>query len=431
MADKLVTVFELDVSDYLEQLRVLNIQIQQARDNQKELAKAAADGNKEAGIALQEVTTFLKIQQKEYASLQRSLVGFTTANQKSIDQLDFSNNSIKQNRALLSQLTEQYNSMDKVGREKVAPTIKKISDELKKQEGAIGDTRRNVGNYKESFQDAFSSIVSGIPALGAFATAQKGVNLAMEANPIGAVIALLTGLFQIFSQNKVIADEVSFAISGITKVINKLADDGVRIGKQLFEIFSNPKKAIIDLVEIIETNLTNRFKAFGVIAKAISEGDLKAVANGFIQLGTGITDATDKFGKGIKAVNDYRKGLANVYSEGSGAARALDELTVANANLNAKIEIGREKADALTKSLKDRTKSEQERIKIANQIADLEINNANDIVKLRGEELKVLQLRNKGLQLSGEQQAEVIKKQGELEVAALQAKQPLRKDKQE
>lgn len=225
MAEKLVTVFELDVSGYLEQLRVLNIQIQQAKENQKELAKAAADGNKEAGIQLQEVNAFLKIQQKEYASLQRSLVGFTTANQKNIDTLDFSNNSIKQNRALLSQLTGQYNSMDKVGREKVAPTIKKISDELKRQEGAIGDTRRNVGNYTQSILEAVKGIqglggaVNVIGNLGsAFQTAGggvKGFTAALAATGLPLVITGVNLLIDAFKNFKPVADAVENTITGI------------------------------------------------------------------------------------------------------------------------------------------------------------------------------------------------------------------------
>jgi hypothetical protein len=188
----------------------------------------------------------------------------------------------------------------------------------------------------------------------------------LEANPIGAVIALLTGLVQIFSQNKEVADQVSFAIAGLNKGFGFIID-----------------------------TIVNTVSSFDNLTEAITHP--------------------------IKFLSKLASGTAQAAKEGYNASKAFDELTVANAKLNAEISVGQEKSDALTKSLKDRTKTEQERIKIANQIADLEVSNAQKLAKLRADELNALNLQNKNRTLSGEEQAKVIEKQGEVEVAQLQA----------
>lgn len=72
---------------------------------------------------------------------------------------DENTGSIKQMRAELSLATENYNKLSEAERtgtdegRKLQAEIKGLSDKLKEQESAIGDTRRNVGNYKEALRD--------------------------------------------------------------------------------------------------------------------------------------------------------------------------------------------------------------------------------------------------------------------------------------
>lgn len=367
MADsKETVVFEVNVDSYEKSLADLTTSINSLKTSQKQLAEQTKQGNTEAAKLLEATNAQLKIQQQQYRTTQNVLVGYLGAKQKEVNVTDFAKNSIQANRDLLKQLTAQYINT-KNPSEQFTNQIKKLSDELKKQESAIGDNRRNVGNYADSFKDAFGAISQNIPALQGFATAQKAVNLAMEANPAGAVFLALQSLYQIFSQNKEIADQVSFAFSGLNKAFGFVID------------------TVVQTVSSFD-NLTNALK------------------------------------HPIDFIFNLGKGAATAAKEGYNASKAFDELVVSNAKLNAEIEVGREKADALTKALKDRTKPEQERIKIANEIADLEISNATKLASLRQKELDALKLQNKDRVLSGEQLAEEIKKQGEVEVAVLQAK---------
>lgn len=349
-------IFEVNIQDSLSKLAGLREQLDDIKASQKNLDEAFKAGTI-AGDEYRKTTEALKIVTKnvssEYRSAQRLLEGYTGAQKDNIDTTNFANNSVRQNRLLLKQLTEQYNDASATARNTLAPSIKKLSDELKKQEGAIGDTRRNVGNYKEGFADAFKEISSGIPALGGFAKAQQGVNMVMAANPIGGVIQLLFGLKDILGGNAEVADLLTFAFDALNKGIGFIVD------------------TVVDTV-------TN----FDKLTAAIKNP--------------------------IKFIKDFATGAAEAAKEGFNASKALDEFVVSNAKTSAAIQENDLQIQALTKSLKDRTKSEQERIKIANTIADLEIENSRRSRKLAEDELAAESLRLKGRTKSAEDEAKLI-----------------------
>jgi len=87
------------------------------------------------------------------------------------------NNSLQQNRALLSVLTAQYAKLSleegKTAQSTLAlgKTIDDLTTKLKTQEKQIGQTYRNVGNYEEAFKNAFSSLGDAIPGFQRFNTA--------------------------------------------------------------------------------------------------------------------------------------------------------------------------------------------------------------------------------------------------------------------
>jgi hypothetical protein len=364
MAEKVV--LEIDVNGLANSVLQAKANVDSYKLSVEALTEAYGENSKEVTIA----TAQLQAATKEQKQLEGQLLRTTQAQQalgESIIDLseayDAENKSIDQNRKVYNALYAEYIKADKAGREKLQPTMKKINDTLKEQEKAVGDTRRNVGNYSEGFKDAIGGILSGVPALKGFQTAQLGVNAAMNANPIGAVVTLLTGLFEIFKQNADIADTVSFAIEGVTKALGFVID------------------TVVDTV-------TNFDKL------------TKAIANPF------------------KFFFDLAKGTAEAAKEGYNAAAALDELTVANARTNAEIKRNQSNIDALTKSLKDKTKEEKERIAIANKIADLEISNSKKTKLAAEEALRIEKLKLKDRKLSGEQQAKLIELESDVQQAA-------------
>lgn len=152
MADE-VKILEIEFDNAIKQIQQLTAEVDKLKKEQSELAESAGTTSKE----YIEVTAQLKVTTAELRSNEKvvqNVVKAQNANKGSIDQ----------QRAALSLLTKQYNSLSKEQRETTGEgqalqsRIKGISDELKGLEGAIGDNRRNVGGYRGDIEAAAGSI---------------------------------------------------------------------------------------------------------------------------------------------------------------------------------------------------------------------------------------------------------------------------------
>jgi hypothetical protein len=101
----------------------------------------------------------------EYVRARTALTALSREQKAYINVADSAKGSNNQLRAQLSLLTSQYNALSKEERENttagkaLALQTKAISDEIKANEKAVGDTRRSVGDYTDSIKAAFASNV--------------------------------------------------------------------------------------------------------------------------------------------------------------------------------------------------------------------------------------------------------------------------------
>ena len=200
--EKQEIVLEIQVQGSIDNLAKLRSEMDALIKTRQDLSAKSKEGDIEATKEIEKVNSAVRNMQTEYKAQQRVLDGYNASQKTNVNTSNLAANSIQQNRDLLKQLTAQYIQL-KSPSENATSQIKHLSDVLKEQESAIGNNTRNVGNYKEAFTSAFSSISGAIPALKGFKTAQLVVNAAMDANPIGAVVLLLSSLFEIFSKNKI------------------------------------------------------------------------------------------------------------------------------------------------------------------------------------------------------------------------------------
>jgi hypothetical protein len=178
---------------------------------------------------------------------------------------------------------------------------KKLLQDNKDQ---IEATTKASGSLKQSFlgildqipgfsqiRSAMQGATSGVGGLTSGFGFLKG---AIAATGIGLLVLAVTTLVMWFSKTEVGANVLGGSMRAIGAIVNVLFGKLMEIGKALFAAFQNPKQLLIDLVDFIGNNLLNRLKAFVVIWDGIKNFDLKKVTDGFIQLGTGVTNATDK-----------------------------------------------------------------------------------------------------------------------------------------
>jgi hypothetical protein len=183
------------------------------------------------------------------------------------------------------------------GRKRVA----EINEELNKNNAVIKDNVDAYTKQKIGIGDYSGALDKLIPGLGATTNGLKGVGKemwALVANPVGATIAAIAlafgALIKYFKGSEEGQNRLNQIMAIGSALMEKVWDIVEGLGEALYNAATNPKKAFMDLVEFIKTNLINRFTALGVIIEGIADLDFKKVANGVLQLGTGVEDVIGK-----------------------------------------------------------------------------------------------------------------------------------------
>ena len=252
-----VDIFEINVQPIAEQLSALGAQIDTAKKKYNELKVAQGEYDESTIKAKSDVTALTK----EYRSIETVIVNNTKAlyaldktAQDSLKTRQFEANSIDTNRKLYNSL---YNEMvrQKQPTKDNIELIKKLSNTLKEQESALGDTRRNVGNYAEGFTQA----IGGLKAFGVstdtitkgLETAKmgfqsagggvKGFGMALATTGLPLFIMAFQQLINVFEGFKPIADAVENAVRAVGDAFNALISGGsitqaVKEGQELLEV---------------------------------------------------------------------------------------------------------------------------------------------------------------------------------------------------
>ncbi|WAX07711.1 hypothetical protein BK687P2_00033 [Bacteroides phage BK687P2] len=155
--------------------------------------------------------------------------------------LDSEATSVNALRAQLAQNTTELNKMSEAQRttskegQDLTEQTKALSDKLKEMEKAVGDNRRNVGNYAESVKDGIlqtQGLTGGTGALvGQMKSGIAGVqafNAALKANPIIFVVSLVLTLIgiieKLMKRNSELATSLNAAFAPFKVIFGRLLD---------------------------------------------------------------------------------------------------------------------------------------------------------------------------------------------------------------
>lgn len=351
------------------------------------------------------------------------------------------NGSIAQLRANVSLLTAQYVELSAEERDatdagqQLGQQLTEQIAKLKALEKAYGDNRREVGNYalankeaaKESSSfssfivtasDSLSTFTSSLPGLseqletvkGGFDAVKTGtegarvgltgIKAAIASTGIGLLIVALGALYSFLTRTQEGMDFVERKTKAISAVFGLLANKAAALGKILFDAIRNPKQAMIDLGEAIQNNVVKRLEGFRVIAQGIINLDFEKIANGFVQVGTGIEDATGK-------AKGFAKEIGDVAARAEALATANQRIRRAESQIEVQRSKSRAQIEGLKKLAEDETKSNSVRAKAAQDAYTLEQNLLRSLMKLR---LEAVQLAREEERLSGQRTEESQKK---------------------
>lgn len=239
--------------------------VSEATKTQVELTKRLADTNKsisDNNSAIKVSTTLLKSQED------------------SVDAL----------RAQLAKNTKELNAMSAATRNNtdegkaLVTETKEISDKLKEMEKAVGDNRRNVGNYAESIQEAMSSTQGLSGATAAMATSLSGgvnvlkvFNATLKANPILAVVSVILVLVstveKLMKRNSEMAANLKAAFAPFEVIFSRILDGITNMLSGVAKAFEWVSEKVVNLLSSIGLITEESTKAANA-AKALTKQEL-------------------------------------------------------------------------------------------------------------------------------------------------------------
>lgn len=180
--------------------------------------------------------------------------------------------SVNALRAQLAKNTKELNAMSAETRnnteegKKLATETKEISDRLKEMEKAVGDNRRNVGNYAESVQEALSNTKGLSGATGALASNMSGAmgtvksfNAVLRANPILAIVGLILTLIstveKLMKRNTEMATNLKAAFAPFEVIFSRILDG-----------ITNLLNGVAKAIDWVSTKVVSLLNSIGLIS---------------------------------------------------------------------------------------------------------------------------------------------------------------------
>lgn len=204
--------------------------------------------------------------------------------------LNSQEDSVDALRAQLAKNTKELNAMSAATRnntdegQKLVTETKEISDRLKDMEKAVGDNRRNVGNYAESIQEAMSSTQGLSGATAAMATSLSGgvnilkvFNATLKANPILAVVSVILVLVstveKLMKRNSEMAANLKAAFAPFEVIFSRILDGVTELLGGVAKAFEWITEKVVNLLSSIGLITEETTKAANT-AKALTKQEL-------------------------------------------------------------------------------------------------------------------------------------------------------------
>lgn len=252
MADqeKIVIAVQVDTQEVARKLTEATKNVEELKQSNKDLQKEQAslakqiketgDATGELNAKMVENTKKMAANSAEIEANNRVVKSNTALLQlQTLDRID-SNATLDEQRQLLNVAQKAFASMTAEqkaaagGAEQLSERIKDLSDRVKKQEAALGDNRRNVGNYTESILEADKELGGFGGSLTALIMPIKNATLGLKAMAATPIIAILSALVTIimklherFKQNAAAMEQLTdvFGVfSGAANVVNVIID---------------------------------------------------------------------------------------------------------------------------------------------------------------------------------------------------------------
>lgn len=304
-----VTLLDLsfDTSEALDGLDALIAKSLELAETKKSLQSALKDEKKqldEAGKAFKSGSLSQDEYKKVVSDSTKAQVELTKQLTDTNKSISDNNSAIKVNttllksqedsvdalRAQLAKNTKELNAMSAATRNNtdegkaLVTETKEISDRLKEMEKAVGDNRRNVGNYAESVQEALSNTKGLSGATGSLVSSLnigtqgfKAFNEVIKANPLLAIISLVlllaSTIEKLVKRNSEAAATLKAAFAPFEVIFSRILDGVTDMLTGIAEAFTRVSDKVVALLSSLGLITEETTKAANA-AKALSQNEL-------------------------------------------------------------------------------------------------------------------------------------------------------------
>ena len=364
--------------------------------------QAQADLDAEFVQGKKDITEYTKATNENNKQIKQNETAIKNVNKaiesqaNSINSLNAKNRELKAQRNAL--LDTDANYFEKV--KKINEQIDLNDTKIKSLSSSLEKQRLNIGNYSSALQGIGGNLNQIVPGFSGFTNGIQGATAgakAFIATPFGAALqiinTLLDALIGYFKGSEEGQRKLNVIVQTGSAIFEKFMDVVEGVGEAIYNAFTNPKQALLDLVNFIKDNLINRFKAFSVIIEGIQNLDFKQVANGALQLGSGVENVIGK-------VQNLASNVKNAVNQGIEQGTKLAALQEDIRKRENKYQVDSAKVDAAVALLREKaiTQEGNARRKTLEEAIALEKNLGNQSLQIAEKKLELakLELETKG-----------------------------------
>ena len=266
----------------------------------------------------------------------------------------------------------------------------------------ISNTKTEAKGASESLDKVSGGAIGKFNGLkgsiGGVVKGFKSLKFAIIASGIGALLLAVVAVGKAFTSSEEGQNKFAKIMGVIGSVTGNLVDMLATLGENIISVFENPKQAIIDLKDLIVTNITNRFESLietvgflGSAFKKVFSGDFsgamddaKKAGSSYVDTLTGVKDTLSKVTEGVKEMSN------EIAKDARAASKIADQRAKAD-KLDRKLiteraEANRKRAELLDKAAQKEKFTAAERIKFLEDAGKIE----DDIT---AKEIRAAQLR--------------------------------------
>lgn len=331
-------------------------------------------------IAKQLEATEKKLKQTEderYVILQRNKKALQDRNKEIKTQITTEKaaaDSVVRMRQRLAELNKEYINASASARQKMAPAVNKLRQEIKNAEEVTGDHRRSVGDYGKAMTALPGPIQQAITAVRTLGAAMK-----TAFGPVVVIVGIIATLVKAMTRSEEGATKLRMAVAFLKGGFDVILDVITKVAVGLFDAFQNPKQALQDFGKLLLDNVLNRFRgiveaagSLGKIFSSLFKGEFgeaktaaKELGQNLLQVATGL-DETQQSGA-VNFFKDLGKEIAEDAKASAELAKQTDLLRRFNAdNLVTIAKLNEQKAE-LIRLTRDETESEEARTEALEQ----------------------------------------------------------------